>query len=113
MRQIISTLGFHHPRRIFQTSISTIALLAAFVCQKHSEELFVWPNSLAHRYLLFCLREELDVNHDKIHVVTQGRNDGIVPDYYIESFGRPSSEAHWIINDWVNAALREIELQIR
>ncbi len=109
IRQLSTSIIPSQQRSVCQVSITAIAAMAIFVCQKHSEELFVTSNSVAYRYLLFCLRDGLDTDQERIHMVIQGREDGMIPDYYIESFGRPPSEAHWIIKDWVNTALREVE----
>ncbi len=107
IRQLTAELTSPRRATIRCACLSVIAIAAIFTCQKNVEQLFVNSNSLSHRYLLYCLRDGLTSQHRKIHVIVQGREDGVVENYYIESFGRPPSEAHWIIEDWVRTALRE------
>jgi hypothetical protein len=95
--------------KVQNTAMVAIAFFAIFVSQKHSEALFVESNSLAYRYVLYCLRDQLNEQHRAIYVILQGREDGLVSDYYIESFGRPPAEAYWTIKDWVRVAMRELD----
>jgi hypothetical protein len=110
VRQIINR---HLPRvsrvRFRSAMMTAIAFSAIFVCQKHSE-LIASSNSLAYRYVLYCLRDGLQARHDSIHVILQGQEDGVVEQYYIECFGRPPAEAYWTIKHWMKVALRELNL---
>jgi hypothetical protein len=94
-------------QRVRRYVFIAIAVISMFVCQHYSEAYLVTPYSLAHRYVLYCLREGLQPEIKSIHVICQGPEDGLVPTYYIESFGRPPSESSWMIQDWLTLALRD------
>jgi small basic protein len=112
VRQIATViLNSRFGQTVNRTAILGVAATSMIVCQHYSEAYLVTSYSLAHRYILFCLRDGLQPETKTIHVICQGPDDGLVPDYYIESFGRPPSEARWMIQDWLALALRECGIQ--
>jgi hypothetical protein len=99
--------------RTRQVGMIAIAVAAMMVCRYYSDAYWVTPYSLAHRYMLSNLRERLTEDVAHIHVIRQGRDDGLVESYFIESFARPLSEPPWIIEDWVKFSLRDTQIQHR
>jgi hypothetical protein len=93
-------------RRIREGVMVMTAAVSVFVCQHYSEAYWVESSVLTFRYLVHELREKVTPQTEHVHLIRQGREDGIVRDYFIEGFGRPPTEAYWMIPDMVRFALR-------
>lgn len=71
---------------------ASTAAAALVLCQAQAEKYWIAPQTTAYRFLLAQIRGGLPSGAEEVHVIRQGHEDGLVPEYLIESFRRPSSE---------------------
>ncbi len=102
---IVSNVRF----RLFwrRTVLALTAFATLFTCQYYSEKYWILPHSTAYGYLLMTLRSELNPDTERIHLIRQGQQDNFVSEFFIECFGRPSTEREWMITNLVESALRD------
>ena len=72
---------------------------------------FVFNDSYgtAYRFVVYSLRANLTENTRHVHVVRQGRGDGIVKEQLIDNFSIPMAHHPWMVEGMVIAALKESE----
>jgi hypothetical protein len=105
----ITCLVVNARRRLFwRRAVLACATIATFfTCQHYSEKYWILPHSTGYGYLLMTLRTELTADTERIHIIRQGQQDNFVSEFFIECFGRPTTEREWMITKLVEAALRD------
>jgi hypothetical protein len=108
LRQLFCWIPDVH-RRVFlrRLLLALSAFLCVLTCQHYSEKYWIAPHSTAYRYMLLTLREGMHQDVAHIHVIRQGPQESYVTEWFIECFGRPTSERVWSIEEMVKSALRD------
>ncbi len=88
-------------------SLAWIAIIALFTCQWSLQRYWIIPYGTAYRYVVYSLRANLTENITHVHVVRQGRGDGIVKEQLIDNFSIPMAHHPWMVEGMVIAALKD------
>ena len=108
LRQLSLLISCAKKRELINRNVAGgLALVSLVVCQFQAEKYWVAPQTTAYRFMLATIREDLPQDTTHLHLIRQGPADGLVADYLIESFGRPSSERGWTITAMVQNALKD------
>lgn len=84
-----------------------LATAVMLICQYQAYRYWVAPQTMSYRFLLAELRDKLREDHATVHIIRQGSEDGLVQTYFIESFGRPSSERDWTLDAMIRSAAND------
>ena len=114
LQQLASTISITRTQSVVRrTVLSCLVIVAMFSCQQNLQKYWIIPYTTAYRFIVFSLRTQLTEAKTHIHVVRQGRRDGIVSDQLIDSFGSPLTHQPWTIQGIINAALKESGVEHR
>jgi len=107
-RQLLQFIGNETvQQRASRAILVSAAISAILICQYTAYVYWVAPQTTSYRFLMAEIRERLTTEHSTIHLIRQGPEDGLVAEYLIESFGRPSSERAWTIDAMTRSALKD------
>ncbi|TWT84219.1 hypothetical protein CA13_56950 [Planctomycetes bacterium CA13] len=109
IKEILAVMGMS--ARAARLVLMTIAILTLFHCQWSLQRYWITPYQLGYRYVVATLREGLTEQTQHIHVIRQGREDGIVSQQRIDNFSIPMSYHPWMIEGLLRAAMKDVRGQ--
>ena len=113
VQQIIHTAASSNWRnRALSVASLLLAMVALAKCGQNVWNYWVLPYSTAYTFAVQEFADNVSTSTERIHLIRQSPEEGIVTRRNIYNFGRPFTDFDWAIDGFVEAVLHDANLEV-